>query len=222
MAPPLAPTAREGNFQRSRESLTSTSACSTFISRQLWAEAFDDNGNYTNITTIVPWTRYDKVRDGRIARVRTPEKPELLVLTRDFFALTRQGVLIHFNESLRDQPLTVVPWIAMINCDTNGTSYSQVDDIFTLTRDLGAQAALLYSLTSEVNKASSHFLPSSDSPLTGPRALSRAGMSNQSGIPDFVRKGARRVRDDFAAGIANHREPVHVRTIFLQHGGMQG
>ena len=79
-----------------------------------------------------------------------------MVLTRDFSLAPGQGVLIHFNESLRDQPPTVVPWIAMINCDTNGTSYSQVDDIFTLTRDLGAQAALLYSLTSEV-KASSSF-----------------------------------------------------------------
>lgn len=102
----------------------------TFISRQLWAEAFDDNGNYTNISTIVPWTRYDK------------------------------GVLIHFNESLRDQPPTVVPWIAMINCDTNGTSYSQVDDIFTLTRDLGAQAALLYSLTSEGCQINQEYLTS--------------------------------------------------------------
>lgn len=61
-----------------------------------------------------------------------------------------QGVLIHFNESLRDQPPAVVPWIAMINCDTNGTSFSENDDIFTITRDLGAQAALLYSLTSQV------------------------------------------------------------------------
>lgn len=85
-----------------------------------------------------------------------PRSRRVLVLTRDFSLAPGQGVLIHFNESLRDQPPTVVPWIAMINCDTNGTSYSQVDDIFTLTRDLGAQAALLYSLTSEV-KASSSF-----------------------------------------------------------------
>ncbi|GAA5993101.1 hypothetical protein JCM10908_003106 [Rhodotorula pacifica] len=102
----------------------------TFISRQLWAEAFDSQGNYTNITTIVPWTRYSK------------------------------GVLIHFNESLRDQSPTVVPWIAMINCDTNGTSYSQVDDIFTITRDLGAQAALLYSLTSEGCQINQEYLTS--------------------------------------------------------------
>ncbi|GAA5867120.1 hypothetical protein JCM3774_004401 [Rhodotorula dairenensis] len=102
----------------------------TYISRQLWAEAFDSNGNYTNISTIVPWTRYDK------------------------------GVLIHFNESLREQPPTVVPWIAMVNCDTNGTSYSEVDDIFTITRDLGAQAALLYSLTSEGCQINQEYLNS--------------------------------------------------------------
>jgi hypothetical protein len=52
----------------------------------------------------------------------------------------------------------------MINCDTNGTSYSQVDDIFTLTRDLGAQAALLYSLTSEVRDSFVSF-PPFESPL---------------------------------------------------------
>lgn len=43
----------------------------------------------------------------------------------------------------------------MINCDTNGTDYSLEDDIFTLTRDQGAQAALLYSLTSQVRSACS-------------------------------------------------------------------
>jgi hypothetical protein len=44
-----------------------------------------------------------------------------------------------------------VPWIAMVSCDTNGTagSFSMVDDIFTLARDRGAQASLLYSLTGE-------------------------------------------------------------------------
>ncbi|GAA6020582.1 hypothetical protein JCM8202_006310 [Rhodotorula sphaerocarpa] len=91
----------------------------TYISRQLIAQAIDNAGNYTNVTTIVPWTRFSK------------------------------GVLIHFNESLRGEPPATVPWIAMINCDTNGTSYSDTDDIFTITRDRGAQAALLYSLTSQ-------------------------------------------------------------------------
>jgi hypothetical protein len=61
-----------------------------------------------------------------------------------------QGVLIHFDEGLRNQTPSAVPWIAMISCDTNGTSPSETDDIFTIVRDLGAQAALLYSLHSEV------------------------------------------------------------------------
>ncbi|BGP18490.1 hypothetical protein JCM10213_001194 [Rhodosporidiobolus nylandii] len=89
------------------------------ISRQLWQEGFDDNGDYTNASSVVPWTKYNK------------------------------GVLIHFNESLRHEPPAAVPWIAMISCDSNGTSFSENDDIFTICRDLGAQAALLYSLHSE-------------------------------------------------------------------------
>lgn len=67
-----------------------------------------------------------------------------------------QGVLVHFDETLRTQPPTSVPWIAMISCDTNGTNPSDEDDIFTITRDLGAQAALLYSLTSEVSRGLSY------------------------------------------------------------------
>ncbi|BGP02160.1 hypothetical protein NBRC10513v2_005806 [Rhodotorula toruloides] len=101
----------------------------TGISRQLWAEGFDDNGNYTNITTIVPWTKYSK------------------------------GVLIHFDEGLRNQSPSAVPWIAMISCDTNGTSPSETD-IFTIVRDLGAQAALLYSLHSEGCQINQEYLNS--------------------------------------------------------------
>ncbi|BGP26476.1 hypothetical protein JCM10295v2_005429 [Rhodotorula toruloides] len=102
----------------------------TGISRQLWAEGFDDNGNYTNTTTIVPWTKYSK------------------------------GVLIHFDEGLRNQSPSAVPWIAMISCDTNGTSPSETDDIFTIVRDLGAQAALLYSLHSEGCQMNQEYLNS--------------------------------------------------------------
>ncbi|KAK4050801.1 hypothetical protein OIV83_003222 [Microbotryomycetes sp. JL201] len=91
---------------------------STFISKQLDRWEFDDNGNYTNQSSIVPWTKFSK------------------------------GVLLHFDESLRLEQPSAVPWIAMINCDTNGTSYDDELDIFTITRDLGAQAALLYSVTS--------------------------------------------------------------------------
>ncbi|KAI0767832.1 hypothetical protein C8Q74DRAFT_1282769 [Fomes fomentarius] len=38
------------------------------------------------------------------------------------------------------------PWIALISCDKNSTNASQEDDIFTLARNRGAVAALLYSL----------------------------------------------------------------------------
>ncbi|KAI5479204.1 hypothetical protein MNV49_003898 [Pseudohyphozyma bogoriensis] len=55
------------------------------------------------------------------------------------------GVLVHFSEAETSQPPSLVPWIAMISCDSNGTSYSMEDDIFTLARDRGALAALLYS-----------------------------------------------------------------------------
>jgi hypothetical protein len=34
------------------------------------------------------------------------------------------------------------PWIALVACDTNGTSFSLRDDIFTLARDDGAVAAV--------------------------------------------------------------------------------
>ncbi|GAA5926121.1 uncharacterized protein JCM15063_000190 [Sporobolomyces koalae] len=98
------------------------------VARQLLAEGFGDDGNYTNTTTIIPWTRYSK------------------------------GVLLHFDETLRAQPPAAVPWLAMINCDTNGTSYSDVDDIFTICRDLGAQAAVLYSLTAQGCMINSEYL----------------------------------------------------------------
>ena len=72
-----------------------------------------------------------------------------------FSPLNSQGVLLHFDESLRLQPPSAVPWIAMINCDTNGTNFDDEYDIFTITRDLGAQAALLYSVTSQVRHLAS-------------------------------------------------------------------
>ncbi|GAA5823060.1 hypothetical protein JCM11251_007470 [Rhodosporidiobolus azoricus] len=100
------------------------------ISRQLWQQSFDDEGQYTNVSSVVPWTKYNK------------------------------GVLIHFDESLRYQPPASVPWIAMISCDTNGTSYSDEDDIFTICRDLGAEAALLYSTSSEGCQINNYYLTS--------------------------------------------------------------
>lgn len=113
-----------------------------------------------------------------------------------------QGVLIHFDEGLRNQSPSAVPWIAMISCDTNGTSPSD-DDIFTIVRDLGAQAALLYSLHSEVRAN----FASNGAMLT----VLLAGLPNQPGVPQLVREGPRRLRRHLVAGLADHREPVHVR-----------
>ena len=41
------------------------------------------------------------------------------------------------------------PWIALVGCDANATNASQDMDIFTLARDAGAKASLLYSIYSQ-------------------------------------------------------------------------
>jgi hypothetical protein len=41
------------------------------------------------------------------------------------------------------------PWIALVGCDGNATNASEDVDIFTLARDAGAEAALLYSIYSQ-------------------------------------------------------------------------
>ncbi|KAF9447498.1 hypothetical protein P691DRAFT_646978, partial [Macrolepiota fuliginosa MF-IS2] len=61
-----------------------------------------------------------------------------------------KGILIHFAEDTVNEltPPTSAPWIAMVSCDVNATDASMDIDIFTLARDKGAVAALLYSLHS--------------------------------------------------------------------------
>ncbi|TRM69963.1 hypothetical protein BD626DRAFT_475878 [Schizophyllum amplum] len=61
-----------------------------------------------------------------------------------------KGALVHFSESEanNDTAPTTTPWIAMVSCDQNATNMSMEIDIFTLARDKGAVAALLYSLNS--------------------------------------------------------------------------
>ncbi|KAF9268888.1 hypothetical protein L218DRAFT_954315 [Marasmius fiardii PR-910] len=61
-----------------------------------------------------------------------------------------QGALVHFSEDFvnNNTDLTKTPWIALVSCDYNATNASQEIDIFTLARDKGAVAALLYSLNS--------------------------------------------------------------------------
>ncbi|KAF8585940.1 hypothetical protein K439DRAFT_1632199 [Ramaria rubella] len=60
-----------------------------------------------------------------------------------------QGALVHFSEQNLTDMNTTSPWIALVDCDKNTSDASQVDDIFTLARDRGAVAALLYSTTAE-------------------------------------------------------------------------
>ncbi|KAL4254244.1 hypothetical protein ABKN59_002875 [Abortiporus biennis] len=60
-----------------------------------------------------------------------------------------KGALVHFSEEKLPNDTTTTPWIALVSCDANATDASQEDDIFTLARDRGAVAALLYSLYSE-------------------------------------------------------------------------
>ncbi|KAF9462408.1 hypothetical protein BDZ94DRAFT_1261297 [Collybia nuda] len=61
-----------------------------------------------------------------------------------------KGALVHFSEAKASNmtPPTGTPWIAMISCDSNSTNASDEEDVFTLARDKGAKAALLYSLYS--------------------------------------------------------------------------
>lgn len=58
-----------------------------------------------------------------------------------------KGALVHFSEAQvgNSTPPTSTPWIAMVSCDFNVTNASQDEDVFTLARDKGAVAALLYS-----------------------------------------------------------------------------
>ncbi|KAI0705107.1 hypothetical protein C8T65DRAFT_653241 [Cerioporus squamosus] len=59
-----------------------------------------------------------------------------------------KGALVHFSEDKLPNGTTTTPWIALVSCDANSTTASMEDDIFTLARDRGAVAALLYSLKS--------------------------------------------------------------------------
>ncbi|EJD02936.1 uncharacterized protein FOMMEDRAFT_146698 [Fomitiporia mediterranea MF3/22] len=60
-----------------------------------------------------------------------------------------KGALVHFSEQNDTNETTTTPWIAFVSCDTNGSTFSLDDDVFTLARDRGAVAALLYSEWSE-------------------------------------------------------------------------
>lgn len=54
----------------------------------------------------------------------------------------------------------------MISCDSNGTHFSDTNDIFTLARDSGAQGALLYSVTAESCQINAGYLsPKFEKPI---------------------------------------------------------
>lgn len=59
-----------------------------------------------------------------------------------------QGAFVHFSEVNLTNETTTTPWIALVSCDANSTTASLYNDIFTLARDRGAVAAVLYSLHS--------------------------------------------------------------------------
>ncbi|KAI0827253.1 hypothetical protein BC628DRAFT_1368527 [Trametes gibbosa] len=59
-----------------------------------------------------------------------------------------RGAFVHFSEDQLPKNTTTTPWIALISCDGNATQASATQDIFTLAKERGAVAAVLYSLTS--------------------------------------------------------------------------
>ncbi|KAL4078374.1 hypothetical protein V8B97DRAFT_2021461 [Scleroderma yunnanense] len=74
-------------------------------------------------------------------KISPATKPVCVMLTRHPLNPTQS--ILPFSISA-----ATTPWIAFISCDGNSTNASQELDIFTLARDRGAQAALLYSLSS--------------------------------------------------------------------------
>ncbi|KAH9848567.1 hypothetical protein C2E23DRAFT_889017 [Lenzites betulinus] len=69
-----------------------------------------------------------------------------------------KGAFVHFSEDQLPNSTTTTPWIALISCDGNATQGSTDRDIFTLARERGAVAAVLYSLTSPVCQISPQFV----------------------------------------------------------------
>ncbi|KAF9518619.1 hypothetical protein BS47DRAFT_1289334 [Hydnum rufescens UP504] len=72
------------------------------------------------------------------------------------------GAIVHFSETNTTQSPTGTPWIAFISCDYNITNTTLQNDIFTMARDLGAVAALLYTTTSEACLINSEYANPAD------------------------------------------------------------
>ncbi|KAF9030549.1 hypothetical protein BDZ89DRAFT_1159278 [Hymenopellis radicata] len=66
--------------------------------------------------------------------------------------LDTQGVLMHFSETMTNGETTPTsseaPWIALVSCDFNVSSFNPAVDIITLAADHGAVGVILYSLFS--------------------------------------------------------------------------
>lgn len=60
-----------------------------------------------------------------------------------------KGLFVHFSEAGLSNDTTTTPWVALVACDANITDASMTSDIFTLARERGAVAALLFSAYSE-------------------------------------------------------------------------
>ncbi|CED83911.1 Predicted E3 ubiquitin ligase [Phaffia rhodozyma] len=77
-----------------------------------------------------------------------------------------RGALVHFSEDLaQTNDSSNTPWIAFVSCDSNITDMSMENDIFSLARDRGAMAALLYSNTSEGCQITQNYLDNYEKPL---------------------------------------------------------
>ncbi|KAF7432694.1 hypothetical protein PC9H_004636 [Pleurotus ostreatus] len=109
-----------------------------------------------------------------------------------------QGALVHFSADIdSDVPPTTAPWIALISCDRNATGHSQELDIFTLARDKGARAALLYSTTSEtchLNPVYAHSVSNGEFDIFSTRSLSSTKHAPL-GDPAYAAYDAQRLSD---------------------------
>lgn len=85
-----------------------------------------------------------------------------------------RGALVHFSEDQTTNDTSTTPFIAFISCDANATNASMETDIFTLARDRGANAALLYSNTSAGCLINPNYIDNFEKPLDVFATLSRS------------------------------------------------
>ncbi|KAG6333337.1 hypothetical protein ID866_5754 [Astraeus odoratus] len=83
-----------------------------------------------------------------ISQVRSLSSSTILMMD-EVFVRIQYSCDVRYKQACCLLPTATTPWIAFISCDANSTNASQELDIFTLARDSGALAALLYSVRSE-------------------------------------------------------------------------